>query len=68
MLTRRILIQLAIFAVVAVVAGAIMVFGYLRLPNLLFGVGHYEVTVQLPEAVHQICEVRKRPSRPMLMM
>ena len=35
---------------VAVVAGAIMVFGYLRLPNLLFGVGHYEVTVQLPEA------------------
>jgi phospholipid/cholesterol/gamma-HCH transport system substrate-binding protein len=50
MLTRRILIQLAIFAVVAVVAGAIMVFGYLRLPNLLFGVGHYEVTVQLPEA------------------
>jgi len=50
MLTRRILIQLAIFAVVAVVAGAIMVFGYLRLPNLLFGVGHYKVTVQLPEA------------------
>ena len=49
-LTRRILIQLAIFTVVAVVAGAIMVFGYLRLPNLLFGVGHYEVTVQLPEA------------------
>ena len=49
-LTRRILIQLAIFAVVAVVAGAIMVFGYLRLPNLLLGVGHYEVTVQLPEA------------------
>jgi phospholipid/cholesterol/gamma-HCH transport system substrate-binding protein len=50
MLTRRILIQLAIFAVVAVVAGATMVFGYLRLPNLLFGVGHYQVTVQLPEA------------------
>jgi phospholipid/cholesterol/gamma-HCH transport system substrate-binding protein len=50
MLTRRILIQLAIFAVVAVVAGATMVFGYLRLPNLLFGVGHYKVTVQLPEA------------------
>jgi phospholipid/cholesterol/gamma-HCH transport system substrate-binding protein len=50
MLTRRILIQLAIFTVVAVVAGAIMVFGYLRLPNLFFGVGHYEVTVQLPEA------------------
>ena len=50
MLTRRILIQLAIFAVVAVVAGATMVFGYLRLPNLLFGVGHYGVTVQLPEA------------------
>lgn len=49
MLGRRVKIQLAIFAVVAVVAGSVMVFGYIRLPAL-FGVGHYTVTVQLPRA------------------
>jgi phospholipid/cholesterol/gamma-HCH transport system substrate-binding protein len=27
-----------------------MVFGLMRLPNLLFGIGHYTVTLQLPEA------------------
>jgi phospholipid/cholesterol/gamma-HCH transport system substrate-binding protein len=42
-------IQLAIFTTVAVVAGAVMIFGYIRVPAL-FGVGHYEVTVQLPRA------------------
>ncbi|MGV0577885.1 MlaD family protein [Mycolicibacterium elephantis] len=47
-LTRRIRIQLAIFAAVAVVAGAVMSFEYIRLPSLLFGVGRYTVTVQLP--------------------
>jgi len=49
-LSRRIWIQLAIFTVVSVTAFTFMIFGYLRLPNLLFGVGHYQVTVQLPEA------------------
>jgi len=47
-LTRRILVQLAIFGVVAVVAGAVMLFGYIKLPVMLFGVGHYKVTVELP--------------------
>ncbi|KUI29334.1 MCE family protein [Mycobacterium sp. GA-2829] len=47
-LTRKIKIQLAIFAVVAIVAGSVMAFGYIRLPSLLFGVGQYTVTVQLP--------------------
>lgn len=48
-LNRRIKLQLAIFAVVAVVAGAVMVFGYIKLPALL-GIGQYTVTVELPRA------------------
>jgi phospholipid/cholesterol/gamma-HCH transport system substrate-binding protein len=48
-LTRLIKIQLAIFSVIAVVAGAIMVFGYIRLPAL-FGIGRYTVTMELPES------------------
>ena len=47
-LTRRILIQMAIFVLVAVTALAVMVFGYMRLPEML-GVGQYKVTVELPE-------------------
>jgi phospholipid/cholesterol/gamma-HCH transport system substrate-binding protein len=47
-LTRQILIQMAIFAIVATTALAVMVFGYMRLPEML-GVGQYRVTVQLPE-------------------
>lgn len=49
MLSRRILSQLAIFIVISVTGGSIMAFGYMELPNLLFGVGRYEVTMQLPE-------------------
>ncbi|MGE2716766.1 MCE family protein [Mycolicibacterium litorale] len=49
MITRRIKLQLALFATVAVVAGGIMVFGYIRVPAML-GFGQYTVTVQLPEA------------------
>jgi len=48
-LTRWIRIQLAIFVVVSVVAGALMVFGYIKLPALM-GAGQYTVTVQLPRA------------------
>src|SRR5947209_13560610 len=51
-LTRRIRIQLSIFAVVAVAAIAIIGLGYIHLPSLLFGVGHYTVTVELPEAAN----------------
>ena len=47
-LTRQILIQMAIFAVIATTALIIMVLGYMRLPDLL-GIGQYRVTVQLPE-------------------
>lgn len=48
-LTRRIWIQLAIFAVVSLTAMLVMAFGYVKLPRLL-GIGTYGVTVELPEA------------------
>ena len=46
--TRQMLIQLAIFSVVATIAIAIMVFGYMRVPRML-GIGQYHVTLELPE-------------------
>lgn len=46
-LSRRIKIQLAIFAVVALVFGLVLVFGYIKLPAM-FGVGRYTVTMELP--------------------
>jgi phospholipid/cholesterol/gamma-HCH transport system substrate-binding protein len=45
---RRVVIQLIVFALVAVVAGAVITIKYIELPNLLFGTGHYQVTMQLP--------------------
>lgn len=47
-MTRQILIQMAIFSVIATLALGVMVFGYMRLPTLL-GVGQYRVTLELPE-------------------
>jgi phospholipid/cholesterol/gamma-HCH transport system substrate-binding protein len=49
-LDRRIIIQLCIFAVVSLVAIAVMVFGYIKAPGNLLGLGRYEVTLQLPES------------------
>jgi phospholipid/cholesterol/gamma-HCH transport system substrate-binding protein len=49
-MNRRIWTQLAILIAIASVSFTVMAIGYMRLPNLLFGVGHYTVTVQLPEA------------------
>ncbi|HTM83932.1 MAG TPA: MCE family protein, partial [Mycobacterium sp.] len=48
-ITRRILIQLLVFAVVSITALMVMSVGYLKLPALLFGAGHYQVTLELPE-------------------
>jgi phospholipid/cholesterol/gamma-HCH transport system substrate-binding protein len=47
-MTRQIVIQLLIFSLLAVVALAIMIFGYMRLPAM-FGIGQYRVTLELPE-------------------
>ncbi|ETZ97972.1 mce related family protein [Mycobacterium kansasii 732] len=48
-MSRRILVQLAIFVIVALVGGAVMIFHYIQLPAV-FGIGRYRVTVQLPQA------------------
>ncbi|PQP47891.1 MCE family protein [Mycolicibacterium austroafricanum] len=48
-LTKWIKIQLSIFATVAVVAGFVMLFGYIKVPAML-GIGHYTVTMQLTRA------------------
>jgi phospholipid/cholesterol/gamma-HCH transport system substrate-binding protein len=49
-LRRRTVIQLAVFAVVSLTASLILALGYIRLPELLFDAGHYDVTVELPES------------------
>ena len=49
-LHKRAKIQLAIFAVIALVAVSLMSLHFMRLPAKLFGVGRYTVTIQLPEA------------------
>jgi phospholipid/cholesterol/gamma-HCH transport system substrate-binding protein len=46
-LSRRIIVQLAAFVVIAVVAGTIMAIGYVQLPAML-GIGRYTVTMELP--------------------
>lgn len=46
--TRQMLIQLLIFSLLAVTALGIMVFGYMRLPEMI-GIGQYKVTLELPE-------------------
>jgi phospholipid/cholesterol/gamma-HCH transport system substrate-binding protein len=48
-LDRRIKIQLAIYALVTLLAGVVMAIGYIRLPAMV-GVGRYSVTVELPRA------------------
>lgn len=51
-LTRRIKLQLALFAVFAVAAISITALHYMDLPARLFGVGHYNVRIELPEAAN----------------
>jgi len=49
-LTRRVRIQLAIFTVVALVTVAVMALHFIKLPAVLFGVGQYTVTMELPKS------------------
>lgn len=49
-LTKRIKIQLAVFAVLSLIAGAIMFFAYMQVPTVFLGIDRYTVTVQLPQA------------------
>ncbi len=49
-LKRKTIIQMAVLSVVAIVAGAVMVFSFIGLPGMLFGIGQYKVTLKLNEA------------------
>jgi phospholipid/cholesterol/gamma-HCH transport system substrate-binding protein len=49
-LSRTIKIQLAIFTVVALAAMVSVGLAYMRLPVLLFGVGHYTIKVELAQS------------------
>lgn len=50
MLTRRTRTQLVVFAVLSLIAAAIMFFSYMQVPTVFFGVDRYTVIVQLPRA------------------
>jgi phospholipid/cholesterol/gamma-HCH transport system substrate-binding protein len=47
-LDKRVRKQLAFFSVVSLIAGGVMAIGYLDLPKMWFGMGYYEVTLNLP--------------------
>lgn len=49
-LPRRIIVQLAVFGVIALSVLAVTFLHFVKLPAMLFGVGRYTVTMQLPES------------------
>ncbi|CAM4348224.1 virulence factor Mce family protein [Mycobacterium basiliense] len=49
-LPRRVIIQLIVFSTVALTALALTFLHFAKLPAMLFGVGRYTVTMQLPQA------------------
>jgi phospholipid/cholesterol/gamma-HCH transport system substrate-binding protein len=49
-LNRRTWIQLAVLTLVTVVSCGAMAFNFMKLPQTLFGVGEYNVTVDLPQS------------------
>ena len=49
-LPRRIIVQLSIFTAIAVSVVTITFLHFVKLPAMLFGVGRYTVTMQLPES------------------
>lgn len=50
MLTRRIWMQLAVLAAVGLIAMTYMSVHFIKLPAMLFGIGRYTVTMEMPEA------------------
>ena len=49
-LDRRVRLQLLFFAVVSLLAGSVMSMTFLDVPSRYFGIGDYQVTVNLPNA------------------
>ncbi|CAJ1510020.1 MCE family protein [[Mycobacterium] burgundiense] len=46
-LRRRVVVQLAVFSVITIVATSVMALSYMRLPWLLFNANHYDVALDL---------------------
>jgi phospholipid/cholesterol/gamma-HCH transport system substrate-binding protein len=49
-LDRRVWIQLTILTLVTVISCGAMAFDFMKLPSTLFGIGEYNVTVELPQS------------------
>ena len=49
-LNRKTWIQLAVLSLVTIVSCGAMAFNYMKLPEALFGIGEYNVTVDLPQS------------------
>lgn len=49
-LNRKTWIQLAVLSLVTIVSCGAMAFNYMKLPETLFGIGEYNVTVDLPQS------------------
>ena len=49
-LTRVVKIQLVVFVIVALTSVTVMFFSYMRIPTEFFGMGRYQVTIELPAA------------------
>lgn len=49
-LNKQMKVQLALFSVIGLIAVLVMAVHYMRLPSMLFGIGTYYVTVELPQA------------------
>jgi phospholipid/cholesterol/gamma-HCH transport system substrate-binding protein len=49
-LNRKTWIQLAVLSLVTIVSCGAMAFNYMKLPETLFGIGEYHVTVDLPQS------------------
>ncbi len=48
-LHRQMKIQLALFAIIAIIAVGLMTLHFMKLPAMIFGVGRYTVTMELPQ-------------------
>lgn len=49
-ITRRIWIQIIALVCISLAAFSVMTLQYMKLPNLAFGIGHYDVTLQLAQS------------------
>jgi phospholipid/cholesterol/gamma-HCH transport system substrate-binding protein len=49
-LDRKIRVQLAVFAAVSALFAGYMAINYIDIPDLIFGAGHYRVTMKLPDS------------------